>query len=373
MLRRLHSFVEAVIQSPVFRRKLRFTAAEALRDHGFSPLLAREELSARYEDLDVWIDEAHVFGPLRGPEALPPLEARMVFYGAASAAMVLAPVAQAYAFARWARARRLTAVLSPHEVVLAPDEGKGGYSNTATSLRWAQPGARSEDRGPIQRRVIVARDEDDAALAWLALLFGWDGVLGRLLGYPECCVRAFAGRWERAFTEHQGDVAPLALTASGGGPFAWWTNNFGRYFGDELIAHFPCRYGCPESEALARQRLAALEVFEPERAAQLGARLAAPVLYSERQGVFLFRDARVDGETLRFTPEQVAATSQEGGLFAALTQAGEVQRGETPGEVTIGGATWPAWLVDFTGDTPSLPPPPSQGPPATIELRGDAP
>lgn len=114
--------------------------------------------------------------------------------------------------------------------------------------------------------------------------------LGRLLGYPECCVEAFCSlerRWPnrrpiQAAAERTERFEPrlnnLALDR-----FAW-------------IAHFPCRYDCPRSLELANAAAEKLEQRAPGLARELDELLGLPrVWWSDlRQGALV--GARWDGE-----------------------------------------------------------------------------
>lgn len=75
--------------------------------------------------------------------------------------------------------------------------------------------------------------------------------IGHLLGFPQCCVRAYARQVEhgptqdaRATLARSGDVAPSPLL-----------NRAGRF---RLVEHHPCRHDCSASLALASEALARL-------------------------------------------------------------------------------------------------------------------
>ncbi|MEC9071077.1 MAG: hypothetical protein VX938_01805, partial [Myxococcota bacterium] len=140
--------------------------------------------------------------------------------------------------------------------------------------------------------------------------------LGRLLGYPDCCVEAFCAlerRWPNrlpilAAAERTERFEPrlnnLALDR-----FAW-------------IAHFPCRYDCVESLALANAAAESLSARSPELVAALDELLALPrVWWSDaKQGVL--QGARWDGEhKIRFEELQ--------SLDAIWPSAGEARRRES--------------------------------------------
>lgn len=71
---------------------------------------------------------------------------------------------------------------------------------------------------------------------------------GRLLGYPECCIKFHLAQ--------KGDVDPLRTYRRSHGRFHYLLNNIA---GDvRLVSHFPCSYNCGESVKLARKVLAAV-------------------------------------------------------------------------------------------------------------------
>jgi hypothetical protein len=167
---------------------------------------------------------------------------------------------------------------------------------------------------------VAGWEAERVLLAWLCLLFHWDELLGGLLGYPRCCTSAFTKRWEYASQNHAADVAPVILEelCPGGfaGVFGWETNIFARYFGCEVIQHFPCRLDCPQSVALARRSMAAWSAFEAARAAEALRRLGSPVLFTRKGQVALFPGARVQASgasaQLDFNIDQVLIAKADG-------------------------------------------------------------
>ncbi len=97
--------------------------------------------------------------------------------------------------------------------------------------------------------------------------------LGELLGYPACCVDAFAAQGDRA-NNTANRYATFTRTDSPG-PWPWELNNFAHM----LLAFFPCRYDCPRAVAVARAALAELERAHPGAGAALKRQLTGTVLY----------------------------------------------------------------------------------------------
>lgn len=120
--------------------------------------------------------------------------------------------------------------------------------------------------------------------------------MGALLGYPPCCVAAFAALDDRSnnsalrYASREGTLRARQR-------FAPTLNN--------LFAHvlpwFPCGYGCARSVTAAEAVLDAFASDRPDDAAALRARLARPVLYVDHARLVAFDGARLDGDVLRFT------------------------------------------------------------------------
>ena len=334
---RLGDFVGRTLQDPVFRRLLRYEPKRALAEHGLSGALAPASLPVKHYEVRVELSPQLLFGlPVARRVAQPGLDLRLVAYGARPMAMVHGPEATLTDLLDWAQARELYALLSPQQFAYRPDEGKSGYANYSVP-EPAVPGSGA------WRGLLVSPDVHHVLLGWLSLLFRWDDLLGRLLGYPECCTEAFQRRWPVAAERHQGDLVPMIL--DGVGPYDWRLNLLGRYFGVELLPHFPCSLTCEASRRSAARQLDMLARIEPERVGELKASLAAPYLFTESQGVFAFPGASYADGVLRYEPAQVRATVAAGPVLEALAGAGEVRsEGEA---VTVGDARFPGRVVVF--------------------------
>jgi hypothetical protein len=114
--------------------------------------------------------------------------------------------------------------------------------------------------------------------------------IGRLLGYPECCIQAFLARTARATTNGDQIRAALAATA---GPPRWPLHHLLPDF-YKPISHFPCAYDCAPSLAYAERARAAIARLDPEFAATVEAMLRRPVLYLNDRTQVVF-DGRLTG------------------------------------------------------------------------------
>lgn len=119
--------------------------------------------------------------------------------------------------------------------------------------------------------------------------FGRD--LGRLLGYPECCIEAFVGAGPAASTT---DLLRAAHGRSGA--FHAPLNVLDPASPLTLLPHLPCRFDCAPSGALAARVLQALDGVHPFLASTALHALARPwVLWDARRAVSLPGPADADG------------------------------------------------------------------------------
>lgn len=114
--------------------------------------------------------------------------------------------------------------------------------------------------------------------------------LGRLLGYPPCCVAAFS-RLERRWPNR----LPMTHSARRSKSFHPRLNNaaLDRF---AYISWFPCRYDCEPSIRLANRAAEALERLNPHIVAAIDATLAMPRLYwnDHTQGVLKNCEKQMD-------------------------------------------------------------------------------
>jgi hypothetical protein len=112
--------------------------------------------------------------------------------------------------------------------------------------------------------------------------------LGRLLGYPECCVRAFAD------LPVQDDVHVCAALLAPEPPQALpWELQFLPPL-DSLVLHYPCRLDCASSLGLARRTAAALETAAPGSVEARRRSLARVVVAAGRFEFLVAGEARLD-------------------------------------------------------------------------------
>ena len=148
---------------------------------------------------------------------------------------------------QFCREQHLFLVKSKFKVLLADDSD---YSNKGLRIPL-------EDSRKGMFFVYLSKNEEKALLASYYELVNNDTELGKLLGYPNCCIKFFC--------QHFGKDNPnLELL-----PTNLYTNLSQRHQDAVLLSHFPCRSDCPASITLAQQYLMVLQEAEPGRADEL--------------------------------------------------------------------------------------------------------
>ena len=138
--------------------------------------------------------------------------------------------------------------------------------------------------------------------------------LGALLGYPACCVQAFAQQDDRA-NNSRNRYCSQARTPAAPTPWPWELNNL-----HTLIAPFyPCSYRCEHARTWARATLEALARHHPQLVDTLRARLFRPVLYFDHDHQLVFDgEGTEDRISYRAVALPPCASPQLGALATAI-------------------------------------------------------
>lgn len=269
------------------------------------------------------------------PGALPagaaaelPLDVRLVQYALRPMALVHAPAQLAARLRAAAAGRGLHAVMTPWHFLPVPDQRSNGYVNVVRDARLGTAGEAA------WQGVLISADLRYVAAGWLSLYYGWDALLGSVLGYPPCCIAAFPARWRLAVSEYGGEVGdvllrecpqetPVVLAHPG-------MNIFARHFGHHLIEQFPCHFGCPETANQAERVMTGLAFFEPVTARTLESVLRAPVFRHHAGETFLFPDGR-------FRPDGAVTFSQ---VWVSNPGSAIGRRLQAAGMLAPGGEGW---------------------------------
>jgi hypothetical protein len=184
------------------------------------------------------------------------------------------------------------------------------------------------DRGRIQ--VFLGRDEqhvDEAARSgWYNLAVAGRVVLkpwidhhwfGLALGYPPCCLRAFAadGGWDL--------TNPYALaTARTNGIARALCNPVMRHSGLSFITHYPCSFDCERSAQYAARVRQCLLRHAPSIAEQADRNVAAPYLLLSGWAAFGF-EGQIAGQRIDYSSFWTAPTNNPNTELGRLLSEGD--------------------------------------------------
>jgi hypothetical protein len=185
--------------------------------------------------------------------------------------------------------------------------------------------------------------------------------IGRLLGFPPCCVDAFLQRLDRGVDRLEdrgvGGLAEdyVALRSAWGAVADARVNPLLMGVRAQLVSFYPCRYDCEVAVGLAEGVRAAVAARQPKTAASLMGLLARPVAVAPdgARALLALDDARVVERASAPRRPDGGSNSRDIALAEALTGAtvkdtGEVERGMTSGMT----GSLPVWCVDFREVSP---------------------
>lgn len=186
----------------------------------------------------------------------------------------------------------------------------------APADRWTD----DRERGTPAVELYAARDPE--TLRRLVQLQTTDpshgiGAIGALLGYPACCVQAFAALGDRSDNSYNRVAA--AVRTSVGEPWPALLDDTVI----KLLPHFPCTYRCERSLDQARRLFDALSDEHPAIRDALAGYLGGPVLYFDHDHQIRFRGFP-SGSGVRYRGVSMPWSHSE--PFAAL--AGAIARGD---------------------------------------------
>jgi len=121
--------------------------------------------------------------------------------------------------------------------------------------------------------------------------------LGKLLGYPECCIEFF----EENFSPEKTDLTLKILENSDDFKFPFYTNIGARNMDLELINHFPCNFSCKPSIGIAKKNLEIIRKRSEEFSKIFEGMLKCAILYTKDKGIFMLRDQVLEKNKLRFS------------------------------------------------------------------------
>jgi hypothetical protein len=178
--------------------------------------------------------------------------------------------------------------------------------------------------------------------------------LGRLLGFPRCCVESFCARMgrgvERSASSGEGCLAEDYRVARE----AWvpcpdgLLNHFLLAARIRLITFYPCRYDCPVAVRYARAVLRVVAHTQPAAAQEMMDQLGRPIAISPsnaRAVVVIGPERAIRGASAPRNPAGQVVCEADAAFAASLVGARVGPRGAV--ETDAGDGEPPAWVVPF--------------------------
>lgn len=164
--------------------------------------------------------------------------------------------------------------------------------------------------------LYLSRDEDVCRLAKFYEASRNDEQLGKILGYPPCCVQFYLDNHQKAsLLRDDYSLLSIANTSTETAP-SFVTNNLARFFSVSLISHFPCSYTCAATELIGKAHFAIVSKYNVQLAAYIRDVLQGPVISSADTGIHLLKGCTYEGNMVRYrepwmtSPNEFHATLQ---------------------------------------------------------------
>ena len=205
--------------------------------------------------------------------------------------------------------------VSDFKVTKKADEGKGGYSNIVRRV----PITYSSDG---LYHIYISKGKNKSKFLKLLESKNDDKAVGQILGYPKCCIDFFIKNKDSQQKIQNDYILPILIN-SDGFKFPFYNNYAARYFDVTLLSHFPHSFHCEESIKIAKKNLECIKKYSEELANRFVAMLKSAILYTENNGVFVFRDYKLDDGVLKFN--NFISTIENNGLFNNLKDSKEIK------------------------------------------------
>ncbi|MDP3766192.1 MAG: DUF483 domain-containing protein, partial [Nanoarchaeota archaeon] len=179
--------------------------------------------------------------------------------------------------------------VSDFKVIKIIDKGKGSYANIVKRVPLNYYG------GGLCH-LYISKDKNKSKFLKLLENKNDDSAIGKILGYPKCCIDFFIKNKESQ-QKMQNDYILPALNNSDGFKFPFYANYAIRYFDISLLSHFPHSFNCDESIKIAKNNLKCIKKYSEELANKFEEMLKCAVLYTENEGVFLFHNYKLSSNT----------------------------------------------------------------------------
>lgn len=133
---------------------------------------------------------------------------------------------------------------------------------------------------------------------------------GRILGYPDCCVRFF--RDISMKINRNGFVSDVMGRTRGKPPYDFRNNFISQYFGFSLLSHFPCSFNCRNSARLAEKYFSVIRSYSKEWAQKFTDYQKSAILFTEDAGIFLLKEFSLEKNILKYDSLKMRTTLENG-------------------------------------------------------------
>lgn len=183
-------------------------------------------------------------------------------------------------------------VVAPDETPEDSDAGPGDPSaGRMPHVFFSRSQERADEAAALERAFVSA---EQGAKPLGAHVFA--RAMGRLLGYPDCCIEAFVEAGPAASTS---DLLRAALRRSGG--FDWRLNCLDPRSPLTLVPHVPCAFDCRPSAALAQKVADSLDGIFPFLGGTARQLLGRPVLFLDADRCVAFTgETEADGQGVAY-------------------------------------------------------------------------
>lgn len=161
--------------------------------------------------------------------------------------------------------------VSQFKVILSD---KGKYSNKGEKVS-------ADDPRDGMYFVYISKDKEKAILAATYELKNDHRGLGAMLGYPKCCIDAYV-KSAPLMAQGSNDFLKMTVKNSKEYRYPFLTNISRRSEDITLLNHFPCSFGCTESQEIAKRHFRFIKQKFPKLAIKMGETLRGRMLLSDR-------------------------------------------------------------------------------------------
>lgn len=179
--------------------------------------------------------------------------------------------------------RHLMGLFSDFKIIQVPTEDKG-VANKGVKVALA-----SKIKGDLF--LYIGKDRQLVERAKQAEAENDHEQLGRLLGYPSCCIKFFKSEYEQEVIKENDYIAPALRNTrqETDSAVSFYNNVILRYFDMGVLSHYPCSFLCEASKELAKRNLDVVMRYSPQLAEMMVMMLKCPVVFTEYDGAHILQ------------------------------------------------------------------------------------